>query len=403
MKPKILIIDDDEHILKMLMTVFNTNGYDSVSTATEYQSMLYDISDSSFDLIFCDIMLEENTGIDFLKEIKKRGISTPLVLMTGQPDIETAISAIRLGAFDYLRKPIKIKSLLDITQKALEKRAEVEKKQKNEVENKIRLDHVIKTYRMHLQKIQEQINSATDIYQDLVNLNSTRLSIDIKWRHLPLAGLGGDFIDIRETEDSIDIIMADVAGHDIGSSYHTILLKAFFEENCHKGNDGNTLFNLLNQHIIEHGGNERMITAIFLRLHLTQMKVEVVCAAHPWMVLIKKDCLRPSWLLETGGDVLGIYDNPVFVNRQFQLDPEDRLFIYTDGVANASRLDPKSGARKKLERLEFDAIFLKHRYLLLEEMVSGVWQDIQNHCENKPKDDMLLMGLEIPRPGDSII
>lgn len=396
MKPRILIIDDAKSMLKILRDMLNQNGYDLVSTATDYQSVLSDITAGAFDLIICDIVLVENTGIDFLKELKNRGIDIPVVLMTGYPDIETAIEAIRLGAVDYLRKPFKTEFFLDTVQKALEKRAEIEMKKEIETETKIRLDHEIRTYQMHLQKMQEQIDAAKDIYQNLINLNDRHLSMDISWRHLPLAGLGGDFIDICENGDMIDIIMADVVGHDIGSSYHTILLKTLFEENCHKGDDGKTLFRRLNRRLIEHGGDERMITAVFLRIHLKRMEVETVCAAHPWIVLVKKNSPRPGRPLEAGGDVIGIYDEPAFVSGQFQLDPGDRLFAYTDGVAGVSRLDTRSGSRKKLGQSEFDGILLKYRYLVLEEMVSGVWWDILKFCGNKPKDDMLFMGLEIP-------
>ncbi|MCP4106673.1 MAG: SpoIIE family protein phosphatase, partial [Desulfobacteraceae bacterium] len=112
--------------------------------------------------------------------------------------------------------------------------------------------------------------------------------------------------------------------------------------------------------------------------------------------VMKKDCLGPTHLLESVGDVLGIYEDPVFISKQFQLASGDRIFVYTDGVANASWLDAESGTRKKLEQAEFDGILLKHRHVLLDKMVACVWQDILDFCENKPRDDMLFLGIEIP-------
>lgn len=403
MNSKILIIDDEEYLLQMLKTVFNKHGYNKVTIETEYQSVLPDITNKSYDLILCDIMLQDSTGIKFLKELKAKDINIPLILMTGYPDIETAISAVRLGAFDYIRKPIKVKSLLNITQKALAIRSEIEMKKKIEEEDKIRFNHVIKTYQKNLEKIQEQIDSAKDIYQNLVNLNKMRLSVDICWKHRPLSDLGGDFIDIRETGDFLDIIIADVAGHEKGSSYHRILLKAFFEENCHKANDGITLFHLLNKHLLEQGGNVRMITALFLRINLKQMKMETVSAAHPWILLTKKEYSRPDRLMETGSDVLGIYENPDFFTRQMELEPGDRIFIFTDGVANASKPDANTGSRVKLKYPELEEIFMTHHDLTLRETVGGIWGDVLKFCEAKPKDDMLFLGLEIPGYNDLII
>ncbi len=396
MKPSILIIDDEAFFLSMLTDIFMRNGYEDITAVQDCDSALSAISEKSFDVIFCDIILGEKTGIDFLQQINERGIITPVVLITGLPDMENAIAALRLGAFDYIRKPIKMKTIVNVAEKALKHKAELDKKQQMEQENKNRFDHIIKAYQLHLETLQDQIDSAVDIYQNLVVLRKKQFRIDTSWEHRPVARLGGDFIDICENEDTLNILVADVAGHDMGASYHTVLLKAFFEENCHKGNDGITLFQLLNSHLVQSSREKRMITGAFVRICLENMQGEIVSAAHPWVVILGKNNPEPRRILKNSGDVLGMHESADFVCKHFSLMPGDRLFIHTDGVSNASRLDTESGVLRKLNTEGLDNFLHKYRDTSLEDTVFLAWQNIMNFCRNKPKDDMLLFGMEAP-------
>ncbi len=396
MKPKILIVDDEAFMHMMMTEFFVKRGYDDITAVENCDSALSAISEKDFDVIFCDIVLGEKTGIDFLRQVNERGIITPVVMITGLPEVENVIEALRLGAFDFIRKPFQMKIILNAAEKAMKHKAELDRKRKLEEENKDRFDHAIKTYQLHLEKLQEQINSAVDIYQQLVVPIKKQFRIDTSWQHRPVARLGGDFIDVREKEDILDILVADVAGHDMGASYHTVLLKAFFEENCHKGNDGITLFQLLNRHLVQSSKEKRMITGVFVRICLENMKAEIVSAAHPWVVVLRKDNPEPFRILNTGGDVLGMHERADFDCKYFSLMPGDRLFIHTDGVSNASRLDTDSGVRRKLNFEGLDNFLRKYRDAPLEDMIFLIWQSIMNFCRNKPKDDMLLFGMEAP-------
>ena len=103
---QILIIDDEESIRFTLNSFLSAPGY-RVVTADNYVSALELISAHDPDLIFADILLGEHNGIDLLREVKGRGLLCPVIMITGQPNIDTAAEAVRLGAFDYLSKPVK--------------------------------------------------------------------------------------------------------------------------------------------------------------------------------------------------------------------------------------------------------------------------------------------------------
>jgi two-component system, NtrC family, response regulator HydG len=129
MSEKILIIDDEENIRYTFETFLSDEGYEVV-TARDYYEALDLIDKSDFELIFADIILEGKTGIDILKKVKELKINCPVVMITGAPNIETSLDALRLGAFDYVLKPVRQETLLHITDKALRHKALVDEKEK---------------------------------------------------------------------------------------------------------------------------------------------------------------------------------------------------------------------------------------------------------------------------------
>jgi len=118
MKKKILVVDDEENIRFTLDRFLRAEGYD-VTTAANYDKALLCMDEVDFDLVFADVILEGKTGIDLLNEVRKRELLCPVVMFTGAPSLETASEAVRLGAFDYLCKPLRQDTLLQTATKAL--------------------------------------------------------------------------------------------------------------------------------------------------------------------------------------------------------------------------------------------------------------------------------------------
>ncbi len=118
MNKKILLIDDEDSIIFAFKRVLEGEGYD-ISSSASFQDAIEKINKCGYDLIFSDIRLNGNTGIDLLREVKKRGLSTPVIIMTGYPDVASASKAVYLGAFDYLVKPIKRETIIRHVKMAL--------------------------------------------------------------------------------------------------------------------------------------------------------------------------------------------------------------------------------------------------------------------------------------------
>lgn len=126
---KILVIDDEECIRVTFESFLSEKGH-TIVAARGYGEALAKMKEAEFDLIFTDIILGDRTGIDVLREAKERNLASPVVMITGYPDIETASEALRLGAFDYIPKPVYQETLLRVTAAALKHKALIEEKEK---------------------------------------------------------------------------------------------------------------------------------------------------------------------------------------------------------------------------------------------------------------------------------
>jgi two-component system, NtrC family, response regulator HydG len=133
MNAKILVIDDEESMRSILEEILQKDGHE-VLTSGDYNSALDIISNEIPDLIFADVMLGGRTGIEILEEIRNMGIKSPVVMITGNPSIDTASDAVRLGAFDYIPKPVRKEQLLKVTKLALDHKTLMDKKWQMEAE-----------------------------------------------------------------------------------------------------------------------------------------------------------------------------------------------------------------------------------------------------------------------------
>jgi PAS domain S-box-containing protein len=129
MSARILVIDDEESI-RFTFERFLTAAGHHVATAESYSDALARMSEMSFDLVFADIILGDGTGIDVLREIRERDLACPVIMITGDPGVGTAAESLRLGAFDYIPKPINQEGLLHATHTALKYKSIHEEKEK---------------------------------------------------------------------------------------------------------------------------------------------------------------------------------------------------------------------------------------------------------------------------------
>lgn len=107
----ILVVDDDVQSLRTLERLLNGRGHE-VMPASGGQAGLDILQTRLLDVVIADIQMPGVNGLTLLRWMRDRGIALPVVLMTGYATLDTAIQGLRLGASDYLQKPIKVEELV---------------------------------------------------------------------------------------------------------------------------------------------------------------------------------------------------------------------------------------------------------------------------------------------------
>jgi two-component system response regulator HydG len=116
---KILIIDDEVNVSLLLSKFLTRNGFDVTTAATGTSGMEF-LKDGSFDLVLCDFRLEDTDGREMLKNIKTQYPKTGVIIITGYSDIKMAVELIKMGAYDYITKPLYPDEILNTINKAFE-------------------------------------------------------------------------------------------------------------------------------------------------------------------------------------------------------------------------------------------------------------------------------------------
>src|ERR1700761_1193091 len=116
---KILIIDDEVNVALLLSKFLTRNGFD-VATASSGASGLEQLKAGEFNLVLCDYRLEDTDGREMLKQIKAQYPQTGVIIITGYSDIKMAVELIKMGAYDYITKPLYPDEILNTITKAIE-------------------------------------------------------------------------------------------------------------------------------------------------------------------------------------------------------------------------------------------------------------------------------------------
>ena len=121
-KQRLLVIDDEDNMRHMLSSMLTRLGY-MVETAANGQLGLDALAQQSFDVVLCDIRMPEMDGMEFLRLVGEKGIATTIIMMSAYGSVETALEAMRQGAYDYISKPFKSDEIELTLRKAEEREA----------------------------------------------------------------------------------------------------------------------------------------------------------------------------------------------------------------------------------------------------------------------------------------
>jgi putative nucleotidyltransferase with HDIG domain len=119
-RPRVLVVDDEKFIRDIIADFLGMEGY-IVRTAEDGTSAISELERARYDMVISDLKMPRMGGLDLLKEVAKAHPDTLTVIMTGFGTVETAIDAMKRGAYDYILKPFKVEEVVHIVQRGLEK------------------------------------------------------------------------------------------------------------------------------------------------------------------------------------------------------------------------------------------------------------------------------------------
>lgn len=231
MSKKILIVDDDVAFGVMLKTWFQKNNWDAELVST-MDKAFQAVNACQYELILSDLRLPDGDGIIFLTYLREKNILTPFIIMTGYADVQTAVNAIKLGAFDYLKKPIIPEVLQQKIDLAL-KQETVKTKQEKKAVQKSDISKIVKGNSPVIQRVYTHVALVAPTKMSVLVLGESGTGKEYIARmiHDQSGRSGKPFIAVDCGSLSMELAPSELFGHKKGSFTSAIAdKKGVFEE-----------------------------------------------------------------------------------------------------------------------------------------------------------------------------
>lgn len=231
MSKKILIVDDDVAFGVMLKTWFQNNDWD-VELVSTMDKAFQAVNACQYELILSDLRLPDGDGIIFLTYLREKNILTPFIIMTGYADVQTAVNAIKLGAFDYLKKPIIPEVLQQKIELAL-KQETVKTKQEKKAVQKSDISKIVKGNSPVIQRVYTHVALVAPTKMSVLVLGESGTGKEYIARmiHDQSGRSGKPFIAVDCGSLSMELAPSELFGHKKGSFTSAIAdKKGVFEE-----------------------------------------------------------------------------------------------------------------------------------------------------------------------------
>jgi DNA-binding NtrC family response regulator len=216
---KLLIVDDERVALKNLEHVMKKEGYDVVATQSGANALKI-LGEQSFDVVLTDLRMEKVDGTQILRKCRELYPDTEVVLITGYATLESAVDAMKHGAFYYIAKPFKLDEVRKVVQEAVEKvRMRKENRELREQIEKYQGKVKIITQDPSLQKILETARqiAPTDCNVIISGESGTGKELFARYLHVNSARAGGPFFAINCGAFTEELLANELFGHEKGA------------------------------------------------------------------------------------------------------------------------------------------------------------------------------------------
>ena len=212
----ILIIDDEKAIRKTLTEILSFEGY-KIDEASDGEEGLKRFGEKSYDLVLCDIKMPKIDGIEFLEKAKLINADIPIIMISGHGNIDTAVEAVKKGAFDYISKPPDLNRLLITLRNATEKQdlvsqTKVLKRKVSKVQEMVGESGPIKKIKDTIEKV-----APTDARVLITGENGAGKELVARWIHEKSNRSTGPIVEVNCAAIPGELIESELFGHEKGS------------------------------------------------------------------------------------------------------------------------------------------------------------------------------------------
>lgn len=350
---KIVVVDDTDLVRTFLVRYLERAGFVTLAAVDGLHGLAV-IRESKPDLVLCDLRMPNLDGLDLLKAIKQEFPELPVIVMSGEGLLQDAIGALKLGAWDYICKPIESAVLDHAIQKALEKAALILENRRYRTS----LELLNRELKASLRLLAEDEDAGREIQFRMLPRNHQQFGPYLFTRDVvPSSFLSGDFIDAFFVDESHwGFYLADVSGHGVSSALVTVLLRTFVQRQVSSfGRTGDTLvlsparlLSRLNEEMAR-DDLEKHLTMFYGVIDLRDDTLLFANAGHfPWPILCDAGGAKP---LEQPGVPVGMVSGTHYDEHRLKLEPPMSLSVFSDGVLEVlpqSNLDGKMSALRTL-------------------------------------------------------
>lgn len=222
---RILIIDDEQLVLEVLADFLEDSGF-SIIQANNGALGLELIERERPDLVMCDLRMPGIDGLNVLEQVTRDYPELPVLVVSGLGGMNDAIQALKLGAWDYVTKPIEDMAILEHAVRRALERARLRRENR---EHREHLEAINEQLRQTLRRLQEDESAARRIQFQLLPENDKVYRNYRFNRHLLTSQyLSGDFVDYFAIDgEHLGFYIADVSGHGVSSAFVTVMLKSY--------------------------------------------------------------------------------------------------------------------------------------------------------------------------------
>jgi phosphoserine phosphatase RsbU/P len=326
---KILTVDDEVALRQSIVAYLEDSGFE-ICEAENGKQGLEVFEREKPDLVLTDIQMPVMDGLTLLGEIIKRSPKTPVIVVSGAGSMEDVIEAMRLGAWDYVTKPVADLSILElIIKKSLDRYHLV---QENE-ENKEKVKH-------SLQILQEDQEAGRSVQMSLLPEKCQIISNYLfNYSVTPSLYLSGDFLEYFViNEEKIGVYLADVSGHGASSAFVTVLLQSLIHQMNSKYHSRDIDVILYPEKFLAYLGSEiysaklgKYLTMVYGVIDTKTGDFVYCVAGHYPNPIILRGSGEVSYLPGSGFPV-GIMRTTTYKAEKVKLDVKDKIILFSDGV-----------------------------------------------------------------------